>query len=124
MDEADLQELKDGAVKLGLDLQGGMHIVLEVDTTKAVDLESGDIKDMVRRAETVIRNRVDKFGVSEPTIQTEGDVRIVVQLAGLTDETRAKELIGRTALLEFKLVKEAVFERNRHNPAPDHRPCP
>jgi SecD/SecF fusion protein len=107
MGEAELEDLKHDAVKLGLDLQGGMHIVLEVDTTKAEDLESEDIKDMVRRAETVIRNRVDKFGVAEPIIHTEGDARIVVQLAGLTDETRAKELIGRTALLEFKLVKEA-----------------
>ncbi len=106
MGEEELVELKDDAVRLGLDLQGGMHLVLEVDTTDVEDLGDEDIPNMVRRAETVIRNRVDKFGVSEPIVQTEGDVRIVVQLAGLTDESRAKALIGQTALLEFKLVKE------------------
>jgi protein-export membrane protein SecD len=106
MDEEELAELKDNAVRLGLDLQGGMHLVLEVDTTDVDDLGTDDVPNMVRRAETVIRNRVDKFGVSEPIVQTEGDVRIVVQLAGLTDESRAKALIGQTALLEFKIVKE------------------
>jgi protein-export membrane protein SecD len=106
MDEAELAELKDNSVRLGLDLQGGMHLVLEVDTTNVEGLGTEEIANMVRRAETVIRNRVDKFGVSEPIVQTEGDTRIVVQLAGLTDESRAKALIGRTALLEFKMVKE------------------
>ena len=106
MSEAELGELKDNAVRLGLDLQGGMHLVLEVDTTAVENLSAADIPNMVRRAETVIRNRVDKFGVSEPLVQTEGDMRIVVQLAGLTDESRAKQLIGQTALLEFKMVKE------------------
>jgi protein-export membrane protein SecD len=104
MSEAELQELKDKAIKLGLDLQGGMHLILEVDQS---ELEEGtDMKTILSRAELIIRNRVDKFGVAEPIIQTEGDERIVVQLAGLSDERRAKELIGQTALLEFKLVKE------------------
>jgi protein-export membrane protein SecD len=107
MDPAELDKLRDDALKLGLDLQGGMHLVLEVDTAKVEDFNPEEIGEMVRRAETVIRNRVDRFGVSEPIIQTEGDTRIVVQLAGLTDETRAKQLIGRTALLEFKLVKDS-----------------
>jgi protein-export membrane protein SecD len=106
MGEEELAELKDDSVRLGLDLQGGMHLVLEVDTTDVENLGTDDLPNMVRRAETVIRNRVDKFGVSEPIVQTEGDLRIVVQLAGLTDESRAKALIGQTALLEFKLVKE------------------
>jgi SecD/SecF fusion protein len=103
MSESELLALKDKAIRLGLDLQGGMHLVLEVNASQ---IEDADPKDIVRRAETIIRNRVDKFGVAEPIIQTQGDDRIVVQLAGLTDETRAKQLIGQTALLEFKLVKE------------------
>jgi protein-export membrane protein SecD len=103
MSDQDLAQLKDKAINLGLDLQGGMHLVLEVDRS---GMEETDIKAVVARAEAIIRNRVDKFGVAEPIIHVEGEDRIVVQLAGLSDEARAKELIGQTALLEFKLVKE------------------
>jgi protein-export membrane protein SecD len=103
MTEEELGALKDKAVKLGLDLQGGMHLILEVDRSQ---IEDADIASILTRAELIIRNRVDKFGVAEPIIQTEGEERIVVQLAGLSDERRAKQLIGQTALLEFKLVKE------------------
>jgi protein-export membrane protein SecD len=64
----------------------------------------------------IIRNRVDQFGVAEPLIQREGEDRITVQLPGLTDRQRAIDLIGKTALLEFKLVRtpeesQAVFQR-------------
>ena len=103
MDPAKLNALKDKSIKLGLDLQGGMYLVLEVDKTK---LEGADLKNVIGRAEAIIRNRVDKFGVAEPVIHSEGEDRIVVQLAGLTDATRAKELVGQMALLEFKLVRE------------------
>src|SRR4029450_9938277 len=51
----------------------------------------------------VIRNRVDQFGVAEPTIQRQGENRILVQLPGIQDPARAKALIGKTALLEFKV---------------------
>jgi preprotein translocase subunit SecD len=62
--------------------------------------------DFVRQAVETIRNRVDQFGVAEPTITRQGDNRILVQLPGLQDVARAKALIGKTALLEFKLVDE------------------
>jgi SecD/SecF fusion protein len=61
MSEAELNALKEKAIALGLDLQGGMHLVLEVDESA---IEDADPKDILRRAETIIRNRVDKFGVS------------------------------------------------------------
>lgn len=167
-------------IHLGLDLQGGMHLVLEVEAEKAVEtilnrtvtdirnnLEDNDIdferviaaadntikinlfeadslkeirnilrdyqilreKDFnseklvlsyqldsgeIRRIEDnavdqgleTIRNRIDQFGVSEPTIQRQGARRILIQLPGITDTKRAKDLIGKTALLEFKLVDE------------------
>jgi preprotein translocase subunit SecD len=170
-------------INLGLDLQGGMHLVLEVDTQKAVedtserilddlrillkkervrnldakrvqgidisvtlpDAEDRDrfselvrkefgnlkvlssntdagrttlvmgmseeevahLKDMaVRQALETIRNRIDQFGVSEPDIRRQGDNRILIQLPGVQDPQRAKSLIGKTALLEFKLVDE------------------
>jgi preprotein translocase subunit SecD len=170
-------------INLGLDLQGGMHLVLEVDTDKAVedtierlaqDLrasirkervriqsidrvknyriaisiqgeenianfnklldseykdvrladtgESGGIQTFVldlpdeevahikrlaaEQALETIRNRIDQFGVSEPDIRHQGEKRILIQLPGIKDTKRAKELIGKTALLEFKLLDE------------------
>lgn len=89
-------------IKLGLDLQGGMHLVLEVDIAKLPP--GSDPSDAVDRALEVIRNRVDKFGVSEPVIQRQGQDKIVVQLPGLKDPRQAKNLIGSTAQLEFRLV--------------------
>lgn len=89
-------------IKLGLDLQGGMHLVLEVDTAKLPP--GSDPSDAVDRALEIIRNRIDTFGVSEPIIQKQGKDKIVVQLPGLKDPSRAKHLIGSTALLEFRLV--------------------
>jgi preprotein translocase subunit SecD len=168
-------------INLGLDLQGGIHLVLGVDLDKGVenvlDRMAGDLRtalqkkgigaqvtrpggtglvvqlaspqaftdaqrvladfaefdtrsldpaagrielvlkdrvvaerrnSFVDQALKVIRNRVDQFGVAEPTIQKQGDNRILVQLPGVQDPARAKALIGKTAVLEFKLVDEAV----------------
>ncbi|MEA3490172.1 MAG: protein translocase subunit SecD [Candidatus Omnitrophota bacterium] len=93
--------VKEGKLNLGLDLQGGMHLVLEVDTSK---LEPNAAKDAPQRAVEIIRNRIDEFGVLEPVIQLQGKNRILVQLPGITDTERAKDIIGRTAHLEFRLV--------------------
>ncbi|MBN1385054.1 MAG: protein translocase subunit SecD [Elusimicrobia bacterium] len=97
-------------LNLGLDLQGGIHLVLEIDDTK---LEKGmDITDALTRAIEIIRNRVDQFGVSEPFIAKQGEKWIVVQLPGVKDPQRAIDLIGRTALLEFRLVEETGIIEN------------
>lgn len=161
------KQLVEKSIKLGLDLQGGMHVVLEVDVEQLLRIlaqnkddrfekalkeaaaeaartdanlvdvfaeriraEGSDlaryygsrtlrthdeiraylhqqVKEAVERALEVIRNRVDEFGVSEPTIQREGDYRIVVELAGVTDPERVRALLGRTALLEFRMLKDA-----------------
>jgi len=90
-------------INLGLDLQGGMHLVLRVDTST---LPPDARADAAVRALEIIRNRVDQFGVREPVIQRQGTEHIVVQLPGVTDRERALELLGKTALLEFKLVSE------------------
>ncbi len=90
------------ALKLGLDLKGGTHLLLEVDASKLDEKVS--IKDAVDRAVEVMRNRIDQFGVAEPLITKQGDKWIVIQLPGIKDPARAKELIGKTALLEFCLV--------------------
>jgi preprotein translocase subunit SecD len=69
--------------------------------------EAANIRDLaVRQGLETIRNRVDQFGVAEPSIQQQGENRILVQLPGVQDPARAKALIGKTALLEFKLVDE------------------
>jgi len=91
-------------INLGLDLKGGMHLVLEADTSKLPPEESA--RDAVDMALEVIRNRIDQFGVREPTIARQGEGRIVVDLPGIEEPQRAVDLIGRTALLEFKLLDE------------------
>jgi len=88
-------------INLGLDLKGGMHIVLKIDTSK---LSAEAKEDATERALEVIRNRIDEFGVREPSIQKQGEDEIVVQLPGVTDRERAIDIIGKTAQLEFKLV--------------------
>ncbi len=91
------------ALKLGLDLQGGLRVVLQSDQPNpaAQDLDT---------ARNIVENRVNQFGVSEPLIQTSGNDRIVVELPGLTaaDQKRALDLIGQQAKLEFQLVKTSV----------------
>ncbi len=104
--QAEFANRKTGAHKralhLGLDLVGGMHLVLEVDKSK---LSADDARDAGDRALEVIRNRVDQFGVFEPVIQKAGRDRIMIQLPGV-DRERAKSLIGQTAQLKFQLVYE------------------
>jgi len=63
-------------------------------------------RDAVTRTLEVLRNRIDQFGVSEPSITRQGDRRIVVELAGIQDVSRAKDIIGTTALLEFQMERE------------------
>jgi protein-export membrane protein SecD len=105
-----LEESKDKILgkilKLGLDLRGGMHLVLEVDFNRLP--EGTSPSDAMERALEVIRNRVDQFGVAEPLIARQGDRWIVMELPGVKDPERAIGLIGKTALLEFKLVNDGV----------------
>jgi SecD/SecF fusion protein len=166
IESGEMDDIRKNIIHQGLDLQGGMHVVLEVDLEELIKtrVEDGDAeiealisssleeahnneteffptfaknvnatnirlaryfpvyekgpnadvlealeadaKDAVDRAEEIIRNRVDQFGVSEPTIQRKGAWRIVVELAGITNQAQARELIQATALLEFVLVQE------------------
>lgn len=85
------------AIKLGLDLRGGISILLEAKP------KAGEIitDEKMAGAERVIRGRVDQLGVSEPMIVRQGDRRILVELPGVKDVQRAQELIGKTASLQF-----------------------
>ncbi|MDA3860413.1 MAG: protein translocase subunit SecD [Melioribacteraceae bacterium] len=163
-----IRENREKRLKLGLDLQGGMYLVMEVNTAKlleklakdpdddfkaflkAAEAESqisdvevvsilaaninnsgkrlsryfGSIReedseiidklkeqeaDAVTRAIEIINNRINQYGVSEPNIQKQGSRRIIVELPGIAKEDEAKRLLQGSALLEFKLVKEASF---------------
>ena len=90
-------------IKRGLDLLGGMQLMLQVEKS---GLKKETTKDITDRALEVIRNRIDALGVAEPLIQKAGEDRILIQLPGVKDPERAIEIIGRTALLEFKLVND------------------
>jgi preprotein translocase subunit SecD len=88
-------------LKYGLDLQGGMHVALEVDESKGVVANKSDAID---RALKVVRNRVDQFGVSEPVVQKVGTDRIIVDLPGISDANRARDLLQKSAYLEFQIT--------------------
>ena len=167
-EEGKLDQLESNIIRQGLDLKGGMYIVLEADiptlvknlatnrndkfeqvfnaasekyksnqnleffaifrneiTTKGLkavryyheygsNLEDiilaleKETEDAINRVLEILQNRIDQFGVSEPTIQKQGDYRILVELAGIQDSDRARALLQSTALLEFFLVKNSA----------------
>jgi SecD/SecF fusion protein len=98
----ELLTLQQKAIRLGLDLQGGIHVVLRVKTE---DLGKDATSGAVERAMQVIRTRIDGLGVAEPNVQKQGSDQIIIDLPGYTDANRAEELIGQMAVLEFKLCE-------------------
>ena len=165
-DKKAMVKLRSKTINMGLDLQGGMHIVMEVDIkellnqlaknkneifTAALDKSANEVEESnedfisvlntnlqaagsnliryygsrelnseekiveylriqssetVTRALEILTNRVDQFGVAEPIIQRQGDSRLIIELAGITDPARVRELIGKTAKLEFRLLRD------------------
>jgi preprotein translocase subunit SecD len=98
--------MKDSTVRqlpidLGLDLQGGIHLALEVDQSKG---PVPDPAEAIRRAERVVRTRINEFGTKEPVVQIVGGNRLIVELPGERDPSRAKGIIERTAFLEFRIT--------------------
>jgi preprotein translocase subunit SecD len=88
-------------INLGLDLQGGIHLALEVDQSKG---PVANCADAIQRAERVVRTRVDEFGTTEPVVQIVGQCRLIVELAGEKDPARAKQIVQQTAFLEFRIT--------------------
>ena len=88
-------------IKYGLDLVGGIHLALEVDQSKG---PVADPAEAIRRAERVVRTRVDEFGTTEPVVQIVGGNRLIVQLPEEKDPARAKSIVQRTAFLEFRIT--------------------
>ena len=97
-------------LKRGLDLQGGMHLALEVDDSKGV---VADKSKAIDNALKVVRNRIDEFGVSEPVVQKAGNDRIIVELPGIDDPRRAQDVVQKSAFLEFQITdKTQALEKS------------
>ena len=101
---SEYREVKRVPLKLGLDLEGGIHLALEVDESKGA---VADKADALNRAETVVRNRIDQFGVAEPVVQRVGADRLIVELPGIDDPERAEQLVKTSAFLQFQIVDKA-----------------
>lgn len=98
-----LDPIKD-KMKLGLDIKGGVYVVLEAKT----DDVGEDLKKIMEQTQAVIENRVNQMGLSEPVVTIEGDKRIRVELPGAEDANEAIEMIGKTAQLEFALADGTI----------------
>lgn len=97
-------------LKRGLDLVGGMHLTLEIDESKGAVANKSEALD---RALTVVRSRIDEFGVAEPVVQKIGNDRIAVELPGIDDPDRATEVVQKSAFLQFQITdKSQAFEKN------------
>jgi preprotein translocase subunit SecD len=92
-------------INLGLDLLGGSQLTLEAQIPEGTSLQEAN--DILERIVTILNNRVDQYGMTNPVIRRAGTKRIVVELPGTRDISEARQLIGRTALLEFRKVLEA-----------------
>ena len=90
-------------LRYGLDLQGGMHLSLDIDESKT---QVADKSEAIDRALKVVRTRIDEFGVSEPVVQKVGTDRIIVDLPGIDDMERAQEIVQKSAFLQFQITDE------------------
>jgi preprotein translocase subunit SecD len=91
-------------IRRGLDLEGGMHLTLEVDESKQAVANKSDAID---RALKVVRTRIDQFGVSEPVVQRVGNDRMVVELPGVQDQQRAYDIVKEAAYLQMEIVDKS-----------------
>ena len=107
-------------ITLGLDLKGGLDLVYQVDLDS---IQEGDsIADAVNRSVEIIRNRIDVFGIAEPSIKAQEGNRIRVQLPGVKDPERVKQLIQNTAMLQFHLVEDQAVNASELEPVmPDEK---
>ena len=96
------QSTLERAMKLGLDLQGGMHVVLELDESKRKLENKADAQDRVLE---ILDTRVNRFGVNEASMSKQGDSRIVIQLPGVDDPQRVRGIIQQTAQLQFRMAR-------------------
>ena len=91
-------------IKLGLDIKGGVYVVMEAQT----DLKGEELTDLMNQTQAVIEQRVNEMGLAEPVVTVEGQKRIRVELPGAEDAEEAIEQIGRTAQLQFALADGTI----------------
>ncbi len=97
-------EIRKKIVNMGLDLQGGMRLVLQIDTT---GLKEKNDPELLDRAYTIIENRINAIGLTEPSIQkVPQHNRLIIELPGLNDENAAKSVLGKTAKLYFHTLRD------------------
>lgn len=117
---------RDDGIKRGLDIAGGLYVLLEAVETGDPDHDA----DAIERAIEIIRMRVDELGVAEPIIAAQGDNRIRIELPDLEDVEQARSIIGRTAMLKFvgpdgqEIVTGANLVQARAERAPEYTPFP
>ncbi|MFH1760180.1 MAG: protein translocase subunit SecD, partial [bacterium] len=104
-DPGKYEKIMKNVIKLGLDLQGGIRLVYELDKKDLKDTLK-DLPDALEQAKVIIQNRLDQTGNPEAIVQKEGNDRIVVEIPGYEDIGAAKNLINQTARLEFKLLHD------------------
>ncbi len=100
-------------IHLGLDLQGGVSVVLELEPTDSVKTITSDIQNQV---EQVIQNRVNGLGVSEPVITKEGTKRLLIELPAAKNPDEVERELKEAAVLDFKIVPPQVSQRARTDP--------
>jgi preprotein translocase subunit SecD len=121
VDDAELQQhwaeehLMAKKINLGLDLQGGMHLVMRANFEKIEEkmgktLNEKERYEITQQALELLRNRIDKFGVSEPSIRPRGNEAIEIQLPGVRDPQAVKKTIGTTGRVEYHLVDEKLSQ--------------
>ncbi len=117
---------REDGIKRGLDIAGGLYVLLEAVETGDADHDD----DAIERAIEIIRLRVDELGVAEPVIAAQGDNRIRIELPDLEDVEQARNIIGRTAMLKFvgpdgvEIVTGANLVQARAERAPEYTPFP
>ncbi len=108
---ADLKVLRDRTLQLGLDLKGGMYVVIEADIPElekeqGKPMTSDEKEDVMKRALEILNNRIDQFGVTEPQIRRQGANRIIVELPGAADRERMNKFILGKGKLDFHIVDD------------------
>ena len=98
------------ALKYGLDINGGVYVVMEADT----DLEGEELKQLMEQTRAVLDNRVNQMGVSESQVTIEGEKRIRVEIPGAEDAEEAIEAVGKTAQLQFVLADGSIVVDGSH----------
>lgn len=105
-------------ITLGLDLKGGIDLVYQIDLN-SIDQSKDSITDAVNRSVEIIRNRIDMYGIAEPSIKAQEGNRIRIQLPGVKDPERVKQLIQNTAMLQFHIVLDQAPTASQLEPI-DH----